>query len=365
MNTALQSKQLLQQEFSDIYDLLRKYGISQSHIRTRIFNPLKFPKVKISDDHKEACNKHASLMSEHDLRLAIASLKSMLEKYTIYNDKVVQFYQMAPGKLQIIDDFIEGQLASKSNSGLVDYYPDYPSNVKVIDENINPIKSIKINDKVKVFLVGSRREYYKVFQLSKQDLTQTALSSIQDVKEVSAKGMVSELAIDVVVLDYASSRLELRLSNATAMSKTNTVTFQNKLIKYVRGAFGGKLGDPYDFLSKVNAYYFAKDHGRVVAFDFLTDEGVERTEKVRNKKDDLKDESYHIGGTEKVNQIFQSHSIAKVWDFKSGGSEYQISLKVKGGLRLLLKGNQTIDQVYLVDCFGESDYNYLLSKLML
>lgn len=330
-----------------------------------MFNPLKFPKVKISDDHKEACEKHASLMSEQDLKSVISDLKSMLEKYAIYNDKVVQFYQMNPSQLQRIDESIESQLVNESNSGLVDYYPDFPLDHKVIDENINPIKSVHINDEVKIFLVGSRREYYKVFQLSKQDLTETALSTIQDVKEVSAKGMFSELAIDVVVLDYASSRLELRLSNAKNMSKTNTLTFKKKLIKYVRGALGGKLGDPYDFLHKVNDYYFAEDYGRVVAFDFLTEEGVERTEKVRNKKDDLKDESYHIGGTEKVNKIFQSHSITKVWDFKADSSDYQISLRVKGGLRLLLKGNETIDQVYLMDCFGETDYNYLYSKLML
>lgn len=332
MNTALQSKELLLQEFSDIYDLFRKYGVSQPQIRTRVFNPLKFPKVKISDDHKEACEKHASLMTEQDLKAAIVNLRSMLEKFAIYNDKVVQFYKMNLSQLQRIENSIDSQLENESNSGLVDYYPDFPSDHGVIDENISPIKSVWINDKVKAFLVGSRREYYKVFQLSKQDLTQTALDTIQDVKEVSAKGMFSELAIDVVVLDYASSRLELRLSNAKAMSKTNTITFQNKLIKYVKGALGGKLGDPYDFLNKVNDYYFAEDHGRVVAFDFLTEEGVERTEKVRNKKDDLKDESYHIGGTEKVNKIFQSHSIAKVWDFKVDSSEYQISLKVKGGL---------------------------------
>ncbi|PRY63483.1 hypothetical protein B0H98_10878 [Vreelandella songnenensis] len=365
MNTALQSKQLLLNEFSELYELFRKYGVNQSSVRTRIFNPLKFPKVKISDNHKEACEKHASLMNEKDLKKVITDLKLVLEKFVIFNDKIVQFYDMNHMQLKCIDDCIEKELANKNNSGLVNYYPGLPHDPNIIDEVVKPIKSIKLNNNVKIFLVGSRREYYKVFQLSKQDLTQTALSTIQDVKEVSAKGMVSELAIDLVVLDYASSRLELRLSNATAMSKTNTSTFQNKLIKYVRGALGGKLGDPYDFLSKVNDYYFADDHGRVVAFDFLTEEGVERTEKVRNKKDDLKDESYHIGGTEKVNKIFQSHSIAKVWDFKFDNSDCRISLKVKGSLRLLLKGNQTIDQVYLMDCFSESDYNYLLSKLML
>lgn len=177
--------------------------------------------------------------------------------------------------------------------------------------------------------------------------------------------MVSELAIDVIVLDYVSERLELRLSNAVSMSKGNLTKFQNKLIKFVRGALGGKLGEPCDFLSKVNDYYFADDNSRILAFDFVTLENVERTEKVRDKKDSLKDESYHIGGTEKVNQIFDGYSIVKVWDFKSGDSSYQISLRVKGGLRLLLKPGQTVDQVYLMDCFGESDYNYLIEKLML
>lgn len=365
MNTALKTKQLLEQEFSDVYDLFRKYGIGQSHIRTRIFNPLKFPKVKISDNHKEACEKYALLMSENDLRTAVNNLKEMLEKYAIYNNKIVQFYTMNTTRLKAVDDHIEKQLASKNNSSLADYYPDFPTDPKVISEDILPIKSVKINDKVKAFLVGSRREYYKVFQLSKKDLTPSALSLIQDVKEVSAKGMVSELSIDVIVLDYSSSRLELRLSNAVSMSKNNTTTFQNKLIKYVQGVLGGKIGEPYDFLSKVNDYYFADDLGRVVAFDFLTEEGVERTEKVRNRKDDLKNESYHIGGSEKVNKIFQSHSIAKVWDYKSDGADHQVSLKVKGTLRLILKAGQTVDQVYLLDCFGESDYNYLLSKLML
>lgn len=365
MNTALQTKQLLLQEFTELYDLFRKYGVNQSHIRTRVFNPLKFPKVSLADDHKQACTKHASLMNEKDLKVAVDNLKIVLEKYVIYNNKIVQFYPMNADVLSIIDDSMENQIASKSNGGLVDYYPGFPEDSMLIDESIQPIKANWTDSGKKVFLVGSRREYYKVFQLSKKDLTQNALSLIQDVKEVSAKGMVSELAIDVIVLDYVSERLELRLSNAVSMSKGNLTKFQNKLIKFVRGALGGKLGEPCDFLSKVNDYYFADDNSRILAFDFVTLENVERTEKVRDKKDSLKDESYHIGGTEKVNQIFDGHSIVKVWDFKSGDSSYQISLRVKGGLRLLLKPGQTVDQVYLMDCFGESDYNYLIEKLML
>ncbi|MCP1314166.1 MULTISPECIES: hypothetical protein [unclassified Halomonas] len=365
MNTLISAKKLLQQEFSEVYDLFRKYGIGQSHIRTRVFNPLKFPRVKISDDHKEACEKYVSLMNENDLRTAIRSIKELLEKYIIYNNKIVQFYDVSAATLRAIDNNIEKQLLSSDPASLAGYYPDFPADSKVISEDILPIKSIKINDELKVFLVGSRREYYKIFQLNKGDLTPSALSMMQDVKEVSAKGMVSELSIDVLVLDYNSSRLELRLSNAVSMSKMNTSNFQKKLIKYVQGILGGKINDPIDFLSKVNDYYFANDLGRVVAFDFLTEEGVERTEKVRNRKDDLKNESYHIGGTEKVNKIFQSHSIAKVWDFKSDDGDHQVSLKVKGSLRLILKAGQTVDQVYLLDCFGESDYNYLLSKLLL
>lgn len=182
MNTALQTKQLLLQEFTELYDLFRKYGVNQSHIRTRVFNPLKFPKVSLADDHKQACTKHASLMNEKDLKVAVDNLKIVLEKYVIYNNKIVQFYPMNADVLSIIDDSMENQIASKSNGGLVDYYPGFPEDSMLIDESIQPIKSNWTDSGKKVFLVGSRREYYKVFQLSKKDLTQNALSLIQDVK---------------------------------------------------------------------------------------------------------------------------------------------------------------------------------------
>lgn len=364
MNSIVQNKQTLLSEFSDKYDLCRRYGINQAQIRTRIFNPLKFPKVKISEDHQAACEKYASMKSESELQSIINDILASLEKFIVFNDKVVQFYDLSEAQLKAIESSVEHEISVWSIDSLKDYYPGFPSDPSVISKDLQPIKSL-IFGKVKVFLIGSRREYYKVFPLSKKDLKPSAANAILDIKEVTAKGMVSELAVDVVALDYENSRLELRLSNADNMSKSNQSDFQKKLISYVQNALGAPLGQPYDFLGKVNDYYFADDYGRLLTLDFLTEQGAERSEKFKSKSDDLKAEDYHIGGTTKVNNIFQGFGITKVWDFGEGDSSYQLTMKVKGTSSLIRKGGQTVEQVYLLDCFDESEYNYLTSKLLL
>ncbi|MCT8469432.1 hypothetical protein KZO85_12635 [Chromohalobacter canadensis] len=353
------------QQFVENYDLLVAHGVGPSLIRTRVFNELSFPKVKITDDHKSSSIAHARLMRHDELSSVNDSLSRKIESYILNHHKVVQVFDMNTPRLQKIETSISKEIGSQGNVGMVSYYPKLPDDVNVIPDFLHPVEIVAIKQGVKAILVASRRDYYKTFHLNKSDIKDGVLQDVKDVQNVSAKGMVSEIALDVVVLDYNRERLELRLSKAKGISGKFREKFQAKLAAFARQHLSGKLGYSYDFLPKVRPLYFREsDNGLVSRLDFLTDEGIERTEKSRGDKKDIRKAEYHRHGANSIGYEFQGFGIRKVWSFERQGGKYKLSLDILGNANLLRRGNQPIDHIFLLDCFSDSDYNFLLNQVI-
>ena len=363
--TSNNQKDVELQRFVENYDLLVAHGVGPSLIRTRIFNELKFPKVKITDDHKSSSLAHARLMRRDELSSVNDSLSRKLMSYILNHHKVVQVFDMNASLLQKIELSIANEVSSQGGVGMVSYYPEIPTDVNLIPDVLHPVEVVDVKEGVKAIVVASRRDYYKTFHLDKSDIKDGVLQDVRDVQNVSAKGMVSEIALDVLVLDYNRERLELRLSKAKGISGKYRDKFQAKLAAFARRHLSGKLGYPYDFLPKVRPLYFLdSDNGLVSRLDFLTDEGIERTEKSRGDRKDIRKAEYHKNGANSIGYAFQGFGIRKVWSFERQGGKYKLSLDILGNANLLRKGNQAIDHIFLLDCFSDSDYNFLLNKVI-
>lgn len=350
------------------YELLISHGVKAASIRTRFFNELGFPRVKISEDHKASCIEHAENISIEDLRSINDALEHKLKLFVLNSNKLVKVHDVATEELGTILASSLTQLEGQGDIGLVPYYPAFPPCASSVPDVLHPVEIINIKENVSAIVLASRRDYCKTINLVESDIKKDSLNSLLsnviNIQSVSAKGMVSEVVLDVLVLDFENERLELRLSEVKGAAAKNIQEFMGRLDKYIYSHLGKMLGRPYDFLKVIRPLYFSSDDNGIVSrLDFLDDDGIERNEKsIRNLKD-IRKAPYHQGGALKIDFRFQGFGIKKVWKFDSP-SNYKLVIDIVSSANALRAANQIIDSVFLLDCISHSDYNFLLNKVL-
>ncbi len=112
--------------------------------------------------------------------------------------------------------------------------------------------------------------------------------------------------------------------------------------------------------SKIDELYDSGD-GRIHNLEHATATGSVKTEKMRKREDDLRDEQFHQAGLDAIDGDTNNFCITKQWDGECGSC---LKLTIDGGVSLAARSNPKVDCVTLEGCITEDDFNLLISKVL-
>ncbi|NKI76225.1 hypothetical protein Dpoa2040_003567 [Dickeya sp. CFBP 2040] len=112
--------------------------------------------------------------------------------------------------------------------------------------------------------------------------------------------------------------------------------------------------------SKIDELYDSDD-GRIHNLEHATATGSVKTEKMRKREDDLRDEQFHLAGLDAIDGDTNNFCITKQWDGECGSC---LKLTIDGGVSLAARSNPKVDCATLEGCITENDFNLLISKVL-
>ncbi|RJT53615.1 hypothetical protein [Rahnella variigena] len=115
-----------------------------------------------------------------------------------------------------------------------------------------------------------------------------------------------------------------------------------------------------NLFNKINKLYNDSD-GNIVNLGHSTGTGSDKSEKMRKKTNDLRNESFHIAGLKALNGITNNYAISKSW---KGELNTDLVLTIPGTTSLTTSSNPSIDHVIIDGCGTKRDFTMLLSKVI-
>ncbi|MFS7307175.1 hypothetical protein [Rahnella inusitata] len=115
-----------------------------------------------------------------------------------------------------------------------------------------------------------------------------------------------------------------------------------------------------NLFNKIEKLYKDSD-GKIINLGHSTGTGSDKSERMRKKTDDLRDESFHIAGLKALQGITNNYAISKTW---KGKLNTDLILTIPGTTSLTTSSNPLIDHVIIDGCCTESDFTMLLSKVI-
>ncbi|GKX58557.1 hypothetical protein [Leminorella grimontii] len=111
---------------------------------------------------------------------------------------------------------------------------------------------------------------------------------------------------------------------------------------------------------KINELYDSAD-GKIHNLEHATGTGSVKTEKMRKREDDLRDEQFHQAGLDAIDGDTNNFCITKQWDGECGSC---LKLTIDGGVSLAARSNPKVTCATLEGCITENDFNLLISKVL-
>lgn len=116
-----------------------------------------------------------------------------------------------------------------------------------------------------------------------------------------------------------------------------------------------------NFYPKIATLYDSKE-GHIVRFEHATPTGSLKSEKMRGKKSDLRDEKFHKGGMDAVNNYTNGCGIVKSFPAPSGIGEFSVS--ILGSFVAAGAPTASIQLARIENCANELDFNLALNKIL-
>ncbi|MDZ4058226.1 MAG: hypothetical protein U1D69_14935 [Polynucleobacter sp.] len=116
-----------------------------------------------------------------------------------------------------------------------------------------------------------------------------------------------------------------------------------------------------NFYPKIATLYKSEE-GHIVRFEHATPTGSLKSEKMRGKKSDLRNEKFHKGGMDAVNNYTNGCGIVKSFSAPSGIGEFSVS--ILGSFVAAGAPTASIQLARIENCANERDFNLALSKIL-
>lgn len=295
---------------------------------------------------------------------------TLLEKYVdflSYADKEVCILKLSPSEASSLVAWFENDIAE--GNPFSESFPNLPQADKISYDDYYSAKIFKSDSKSTLYF-GSKRRVRERVDLHENDLTQSTRHRLAGLEKIAAYTLNDLLSIDVLSVDTNDGTCEVRLTNASNNNMTNVSKDEafSTIYKKVRSAIGTRrVIEEKNFYPCILPLYQDKHEegtDRVTKFFFEADENGLKKETKPYDKADLRDEKYHGSGSQAINYDFRPYVIRKIWDIDGAAGGYQAGVEVAGSPRVLDSLSPKIDQVKILGCYGNSDYRFIMSKIL-
>ncbi|WP_277812145.1 hypothetical protein [Chromohalobacter canadensis] len=359
------STQVQLEKFDNLYDAVAFHVVSPQKLRTKFFNFLGFPTVSFQENHRSVAREYFESLDDAEADRILSALDARLENFLRYTNKVIMLVrssdELMAKVLQELDDFFERD----EKTSFKDEYPNFPEVPVDISSDYEAISKDVVGG-VTTYSLGRSRRYQQSFSLDAEDIKDEVFRDEMMVTRVSASALVNECTVDHLAIRHSQNVIEIRVGGAERLPVHAKNECFTHIMNFLRAECDIAFGDSVvNYFYAIKPLYHENSHGcRVTRLDFLTNQGVGRDEKSARDIIDIRGEDYHFTGANSIGHDFQTYGIRKCWSLPDGRSVDNCKIDIRGKQSVLKKPYPRIDQVFLLDAYSASNYNFLVQKLL-
>ncbi|WOE78450.1 hypothetical protein RZO07_24630 [Pseudomonas protegens] len=284
---------------------------------------------------------------------------------TTNGNKLVKFYKLLDKHSEVTTFLKDNVLKSKSI-----YDSRFPLPLQKMELTSAPLDIECVN-----FYEEPGRTWFifcsKQFIVEKEKLPDDALKDmvINDYGGFDEVYGVRRRAVqlfDIISIDSLNGTLQFRMDGLDIQRAKDIERrlqyLEGKIIQALEKSFQIEeiLDGPINFFPAIKTLYHKTD-GRIAEIGHTTVSAGVHNGKMRTKKLDFRDDSYHAGGAAKVSEL-NPHMLSKCWD---SPSKYgYVQLVIPGTVALTSSANPMIDTVHILSCASDPDYDFVTKKLL-
>ncbi|HCE3033001.1 hypothetical protein P7M07_02665 [Vibrio parahaemolyticus] len=295
------------------------------------------------------------------------------EQNNLYGSKAIKILKIKKSKRDKVRNLFASLSKSKEKS-LFDAYPipvsgDDLNNVSRQPEYLYKYQS----DDGELYLFS-----HKKMVSARQVFEGEELESFGEYAEVFDKivGLVDkeQIFFNSIFLDKNCKYVEIRVDLADVVGVSTIKEVMSDFEKFLDVIFFSKFKMSFPGISNnlfpvIHEIYNNKNEGYISELSFICGTGVNRTESIRGGKNsetkDIREEGYHIAGTEEIEHVFTPYRTKLYWDEEDDEDlEYSPFLYIPGNISHA-KGDSAdkLDYAIISRTYTDYEFNYVINVL--
>lgn len=195
-------------------------------------------------------------------------------------------------------------------------------------------------------------------------LPDAVVQSFDDYEEIIGVKTIRFHAFDVIWIPVKGNTLDVRIDFPEGtLSDVAVAARKMTLTEFVR-LTAVAIPEPTNVFPLIDRMYNDGSEGTVVELGFGTTTASLKHEKMRRRKLDLRDETYHKGGKAALETPIEPFKLSIRWHRVVGkklNSEPELSLNSNS--RAAGSSNPVLDRLVVRRCMGNDDYYYVRSRI--
>ncbi|WP_279051295.1 hypothetical protein [Cedecea davisae] len=307
------------------------------------------------------------------------SIKELYLSQLFFGQRTVYFSQILEDENDTFSanasnvcDVIRELFYSSRHSNLSLYRDSYPLPISY-DElhsvpltNPCPVFIDETNDVLQLIFTYPRAYKERVaIDISDLDFSSDEVSQLRGFEEIIGVKSGRAQSFDCIRLDKNTGVVQFQIDHSRNILKDEMDSaarrYRHMLMDGYREMNGVSIPmENINIHSKIDELYDSDD-GRIHNLEHATATGSVKTEKMRKREDDLRDEQFHQAGLDAIDGDTNNFCITKQWDGECGSC---LKLTIDGGVSLAARSNPKVDYATLEGCITENDFNLLISKVL-
>lgn len=189
-------------------------------------------------------------------------------------------------------------------------------------------------------------------------------SVFDDYEEVIGVRTIRFHASDVIWVPAKGQTLDVRIDFPEGTLSDVAIAARKMVLMELVRLTGAALPEPINMFPLIDRMYSDGAEGTVVELGFGTTTASLKHEKMRRRKLDLRDETYHKGGKAALDTPIEPFKLSIRWHRVIGkklASEPELSLNSNS--RAAGSSNPILDRVVIRRCMGVDDYDHVRSRI--
>lgn len=348
----------------DLIEALRFRNVSFKVFR----NALKAEDLPVSTGWDETIRKLEPIAKSAETRRQFEiSINRIHNDLTLFCDKaVIRFSLEGNLAIRLLNVLVDGFVNEESP-----YTRNFPYPLPREELIIAPIE-------IHCTSIWRRESAIDVLFCAKMYLTERAELPVDSLDEDAKEnfGMFDSLVgirrtpvqlYDSLTVSIESNYLEIRVDGIKRFNSDDAERRMNRIKQIVAARFKDvygedlALGFPLNFYPALKYLYNEAD-GVVGELGHTTDAAGIYKEKMRHKSKDVRDDPYHNGGAEAVDDL-NIHSISKHWPSPSGFGYPEVEIPSR--YSLASEQDPMLSVVHMLNCASSEDYQFVMSKIII